>query len=388
MFNYILTERELLQISENDFQIASAYKNQVLSGNVANNIGLFFGLYIYDWQSKEALYMEEIVNLLQTTENGLIEEQRLQEALTTALDYMKYVEGAYAAKEDVRNVLFRDFNVTEYNKLKRTITELDSINIEFRSAKNTQDLGNAVKKLSVLNSSVYLSDSISTGFSDSLGKLSSKNTFNLTKFDVLVGVVTSIGSSVDTFFIFNDIYIYENLTSTAYKTLNLAKHNTQDEILISAIDRINSFMTNQTERQKGAFAEAFKKFGMELTNEAVNFAIGMAGPVGVAVSASISLGNFTGISSSAANAMKTCCEAGIADALALSLTQKMNFFATFTSENIPGKWWALYDNTRDGKTERNEVYNQYLFFTTQELMLLKHFQEWVVLFLGSTAIIM
>jgi hypothetical protein len=59
--------------------------------------------------------------------------------------------------------------------------------------------------------------------------------------------------------------------------------------------------------------------------------------------------------------MKTCCEAGIADALALSLTQKMNFFATFTSENIPGKWWALYDNTRDGKTEHNEVYNQYHF---------------------------
>jgi hypothetical protein len=57
--------------------------------------------------------------------------------------------------------------------------------------------------------------------------------------------------------------------------------------------------------------------------------------------------------------MKTCCEAGIADALALSLTQKMNSYPYFTSSNIPGKWWALYDNTRDGVAERNEVYYQY-----------------------------
>jgi hypothetical protein len=41
-----------------------------------------------------------------------------------------------------------------------------------------------------------------------------------------------------------------------------------------------------------------------------------------AVSASLVLGNFAGISSSATNAMKTCCEADIADALALSLTKK------------------------------------------------------------------
>jgi hypothetical protein len=39
----------------------------------------------------------------------------------------------------------------------------------------------------------------------------------------------------------------------------------------------------------------------------------------------------------------------------------MNSYPYFTSTNIPRKWWALYDNTRDGKTEHNDVYNQYHF---------------------------
>jgi hypothetical protein len=207
---------------------------------------------------------------------------------------------------------------------------------------------------------INFSDSVSYGFSQSITELTNAS-INLTKVDALLSIIMTTASSIDTFYIYNDIYTFDTFANSMSNALNTVKQNTNDDILISAIDKINLYMTNQTESQKGAYTEAFKNFGMGMTYEAIDFAIGMAGPVGVAISGSLALGNLAGISSSATNAMKTCCEAGIADALALSLTQKMNSYPYFTSTNIPGKWWALYDNTRDGKTEHNDVYNQYYY---------------------------
>jgi hypothetical protein len=317
----MVNENQLNHLTLSDYYIASIYKDQVLGGNVANNIGIWIGNTIYSRNVKSDLYVSEVVNILDKLENGAnnTEYYQTMHQMYDALAWGEKNLGAIYVTDIYKNS--KIFNVSAYTEAQHSYVTLQTAKNNLSGCSNVDDIKRYINSFKNTQEYYNLTDSVyfkSSVLSDnfSISKYLGKNIEITHALDTVVIFLYSAKKGMDSYFTYSDLYYTSVLFEDSISILENAKKSTEDSELICAINKILPIMGSEFASQDAAFINAMETFGWELLYNDLHFAIGVSGPVGATVEIGVGLGNLAGISEASEYAVRTCCAASVADALA------------------------------------------------------------------------
>lgn len=146
-FSAVCNYDQYAQLTYDDYYIASIYKDQVLNGNIINNVGLAISK-LYSKNCKHDLYVKEISAML-TKLYESYNSQDYQDALTIlslndAKNYLIYLRTIYAADFDanltkaLNDKVVYGFNIGEYLKAQQAFIESKNAELGLKRCKNPE----------------------------------------------------------------------------------------------------------------------------------------------------------------------------------------------------------------------------------------------------------
>ena len=146
-FSAVCNYDQYAQLTYDDYYIASIYKDQVLNGNIINNVGLAISK-LYSKDCKHDLYVKEISAML-TKLYESYNSQDYQDALTIlslndAKNYLIYLRTIYAADFDanltkaLNDKVVYGFNIGEYLKAQQAFIESKNAELGLKRCKNPE----------------------------------------------------------------------------------------------------------------------------------------------------------------------------------------------------------------------------------------------------------
>lgn len=320
----LLNENQLNHLANTDY-IASAYKNQTINGDGAgfiNGIGRLIGNKVYSYKDEDELYIRELIDILDAMENGIIEEMEYKKTRDALSNTFYLLEGIYTSElfAGTGKVVIDDYvegwrNYQEFLKAKEAL----------RASKSIDDLKDCYNAF--INSNSYLNTwakirpdkwALKANFSTSV-----KNISGYAWMDYAVRAFTIADVGVETACTYSSLYCIGILFDDSIDILNEVKDNTDDERLINAVNTMLPYLYSGQTSLIDTISETVEAVGAQVAFNGTHIAISMAGPVGVAIEAALALGNINGISAASEAAVRTCCAASTADALATMLDTKV-----------------------------------------------------------------
>lgn len=311
-YTVMVNENQLNHLTLSDYYIASIYKDQVLGGNVANDIGIWIGNTIYSRNIKSDLYVSEVVNILDVLENSKTTSSNYYDIMQDVLNASLLCEASVGGK--CISDLYKSFDVTKYADAQKAYIACEKLKNGVTSCENIDEIKNYMKGFTQtteyynLTDSIYLKSSIISNIN--------KNVEFFTGADAIIKFILSGKKGVDSYFTYSNLYYTSVLFEDSISILESTKNSTEDSELICAINKILPIMKTEFTSQDAAIVNAIETFGFELLYNDLHFAIGVSGPVGTTVEIALGLGNLAGISKASEYAIRTCCAASMADALA------------------------------------------------------------------------
>lgn len=338
-YTVMVNENQLNNLTQSSSYIASTYKNQVLGGNIANNVGIWIGNTIYSRNIKSDLYVSEVVNILDALENSETTSSNYYDIMQNVLNTSLLCEASVGGQ--CISDLYKSFDVTKYNDAQKAYIACEELKNGVANCENIDEIKNYMTSFTEtteyynLTDSIYLKSSIISNLN--------KNVEFFTGADAIIKFILSGKKGVDSYFTYSDLYYTSVLFEDSISILESTKNSTEDSELICAINEILPIMKAEFASQDAAILNAIETFGWELLYNDLHFAIGISGPVGATVEIVLGLGNLAGISETSEYAIRTCCAASMADALADNwcLTVKNN--PSTYNENGSIRWYAEND---------------------------------------------
>ena len=334
-FSAVCNFNQYYPLTYDDYYIASIYKDQVLNGNIINNLGLAISK-LYSKNCKHDLYVKEVSNML-TKLYESYNNQEYQDALTIltlndAKNYLVYLRTIYAADFDaninkaLNAKVTIGFNINEYTKAQLAFIENKKAENGLKYCVGTEQFREwckeyheitDLKQFNVLAPPKNLgqavwkdaTDSLSEAFKGTKNKVLRVGDFLM----VAAGTALEAGSTYD---YYTDLQNSANFFNDSEEVLTRIQNRTKNSTLYNVLDEIIPALKDDKELKRQQIQQTISNGTEEFLYEAAHTAVSWCGSVGATIEAAIALGTLTGIPETAQYTYQTCCAASMADCLA------------------------------------------------------------------------
>ncbi len=316
------------QLTYDDYYIASIYKDQVLDGNIINNLGLVLSK-VYSRNSKHDIYVKEVSNVL-TSLYASYDNQEYQDSLTyltlnDAKNYMVYVRTLYAADFNVNldKILTNTFDARAYAEAQKVFintkkaennlkycTNLDQIRTWAKEFHQTTDLSRFETVYDL--KTVALNDA-HRGLKEAFGGKGDKV---LRGFDVAMVLIGGTMEGFSTAEDYKNLQICASFFNDSEEVLTRIQNRTHNSALSNVLDEIIPALQDSKEMTRQRWEQSIQNSAEEIGYEALHTIVSWCGNVGATIEIAVALGTLTGIPETAQYTYQTCCSASMADCLA------------------------------------------------------------------------
>lgn len=332
-FSAVCNFNQYYSLTYDDYYIASIYKDQVLNGNIINNLGLAISK-LYSKNCKHDMYVKEVSAML-TKLYESYNNQDYQDALTIltlndAKNYLVYLRTIYAADFDTNiNIALNDkvvfgFNVTEYTKAQKAFIESKKAEKGLKYCENTDQFMEWAKEYREITDLTQFDVHVSPKLGEAMWRDATRglgDAFDGTRNKVLrvgdflmvaAGTASEAGSTYDCY---TDLQNSVNFFNDSEEILTRIQNRTKNSTLYNVLDEIIPAIKDDKELKRQQIQQTIQNGTEEFLYEAAHTAVSWCGNVGAVIEGAIALGTLTGIPETAQYTYQTCCAASMADCL-------------------------------------------------------------------------
>lgn len=378
-FSAVSNFNQYYSLTYDDYYIASIYKDQVLDGNIWNNLGLAISK-LYSKNCKHDIYVKEVSAML-TKLYESYNNQDYQDALTIltlndAKNYLVYLRTIYAADFDTNiNIALNDkvtfgFNVTEYTKAQKAFIESKKAEKGLKYCENADQFMEWAKEYREITDLTQFDVLVSPKFGEAMLRDAGRGLSNAFKetgdkflrvgdfLMVAAGTAAEAGSTYDCY---TDLQNSVNFFNDSEEILTKIQNRTKNSTLYNVLDEIIPAIKDGKELKRQQIQQSLQNGAEEFLYETAHTFISWCGNVGATIETVVALGTLTGIPETAQYTYQTCCAASMADCLAAEWEDDIT---TKMSRNSNGEY---YVNEGSGSVSPFDIINYQRYVITMRL---------------------
>lgn len=327
-FTAICNYDQYYQLTNNDYFIASLYKDQYLKGNITNHVGMAISK-LYARNHKHDLYVKEVANTL-TKLYSSYDNQEYKDAfnyltLNDAKNYMVYVRTFYAAdfNANLDKILRNTFDMRSYVEAQKAFFNTKKAEEGLKNCTDSKEIYEWAKEFhnttdltrfeTVYDLKTAAKADVKRGLKDAFSKTGDKWLRGLDCFMVVMGAAVEGYSTAEDY---ENLQICAQYFKDSEELLTRIQNRTHNNELYNVLDEIIPALRDSKELEKQKYFQVIDNSVDEGLYELAHTAVSWCGNVGATIEIAIALGTLTGIPETAQYVHQTCCSASMADCLA------------------------------------------------------------------------
>lgn len=362
-FTAVCTFEQYNRLTYHDYYIASIYKNQYLSGNIMNQVGMAVSK-LYARNPRHDIYVKEVSNALAKLYASYTDREYRDSltysTLNSAKNYMNYVRTVYAANfnENLDKILTNNFRISEFYEAQRTFIDTKKAESKLEYCANLDQIHTWAKEflqttdLSKFETNYNLKTAALKDTRRGLKEaFDGKGARVLRAFDVCMILIGGAMEGLSTAEDYQNLQICTEFFSDSEEILTRIQGGTCNSCLSSVLEEIIPAIHDSKKSAQQQWLQILDSGAGELGFESLHTLVSWCGNVGAVIETAVALGTLTGIPETAQYAYQTCCSASMADCFAAEWEKDINERMEINSNGIH------YSNENSGYADPQVIIN-------------------------------